>query len=61
MNKIQALIQQLDAVMNLLPTCVAMERARLTDHYYKQCLDAHRIVSLAEKNTQVKNVCSSNK
>ncbi|MER1985384.1 MAG: endonuclease [Solibacillus sp.] len=60
MNKIQALVQQLDAVLVVLPVCVAIERARLTEHYYKQSVDAYQTVSLAKKNIQVKNVCSSN-
>lgn len=57
MNKIQALIQQIDGILFVLPACVAIERARLTENYYK---DARQTVSLAEKNEQVKNACSSN-
>lgn len=55
MKKLQLLVQQLDAVLAVLPVCVSIERARLTAHYYK----AHQTVSLAEKKSDVKNVCSS--
>lgn len=59
MNKIQALVQQLDAVLTVLPVCVTIEQARLTEQYYKERLATYQIVSLAEKNDCVKNACSS--
>lgn len=60
MTKLQALIRQLDTVLMVLPVCVTIERARLTENYYKKSADAYQTVSLAEKKERVKNTCSSN-
>lgn len=60
MNKIQALLRQLDVVSDVLTVCVQLEQARLTEHYYTEIFSAYQNVSLAEKKLQVKNACSSN-
>lgn len=61
MNRIKMLISQIDCVNEMVAARFQNERANLSDQLFTKLVLTHQKVSLAEKEHNVKNMCSHRK